>query len=184
MADLILLNGPPASGKSTLAAAFVARRPLALNLDIDVIRSLLGASLDQPHESGIAARRLALAMAGEQLALGRDVIVPQLLVRDTLILDLTRVAADNGARFVELALIIERDAALDSFAQRSDAAVETSHRDAAALVERAGGFDALQAIHDDYDRFIGGRPTATGVQVIPGDVDATLALIDAILRTG
>ncbi len=183
MADLILLNGPPASGKSTLAAAFVARRPLALNLDIDVIRAMLGASLDQPHESGIAARRLALAMAGEHLAQGFDVIVPQFLVREALILDLARVAVERAARFIELTLIVDRNVALATFAERSDAAMSRSHRDAAALVDRAGGLDALRAMHDDYEKFIGDRPTVKRVGVIEGDVEATLALIDAALRT-
>lgn len=32
---LILLNGPPARGKSTLAAHFVDHRQMALNLDLD-----------------------------------------------------------------------------------------------------------------------------------------------------
>lgn len=40
--DLIHLNGPPAVGKSTIAAALVRRRPLAPNLDIDALRVRLG----------------------------------------------------------------------------------------------------------------------------------------------
>jgi predicted kinase len=43
MRSLILLNGPPSSGKSTLARRWVLGHPLALNLDIDVVRGLLGA---------------------------------------------------------------------------------------------------------------------------------------------
>jgi hypothetical protein len=45
MAILILLNGPPASGKSTIAQRFVNTHPLALNLDIDVVRGLLVSGL-------------------------------------------------------------------------------------------------------------------------------------------
>ena len=56
MATLVLLNGPPASGKSTIAARLVGGRPLALNLDIDVIRSLLGDWKARPPEAGVAAR--------------------------------------------------------------------------------------------------------------------------------
>jgi hypothetical protein len=60
---LLLINGLPGSGKSTLAARYVADRPLALCLDVDVVRGLLGAWTDVPHEAGLLARRLALTMA-------------------------------------------------------------------------------------------------------------------------
>ncbi|MEE9417560.1 MAG: AAA family ATPase [Acidimicrobiales bacterium] len=48
MTVLVFLNGPPASGKSTLAARFVEQRPLALNLDVDVVRAMLGRWIDSP----------------------------------------------------------------------------------------------------------------------------------------
>lgn len=38
MAMLVLLNGPPASGKSTIAQRLVDSRSLSLNLDIDIVR--------------------------------------------------------------------------------------------------------------------------------------------------
>jgi hypothetical protein len=73
---LILLNGPPASGKSTLARRYGVDHPLALALDIDVVRSLLGGWLEHPDAAGMAARAMALAMAREHLRAGRDVVVP------------------------------------------------------------------------------------------------------------
>jgi len=73
---LILLNGPPASGKSTLAARFVESHPLALNLEIDVVRHLLGGWADQPTEAGLLARKIAIGMARTALEAGRDVIIP------------------------------------------------------------------------------------------------------------
>ena len=51
IAILVLLNGPRASGKSTLAARYVHDHPLALNLDIDVIRGLLGRWIDHPPDT-------------------------------------------------------------------------------------------------------------------------------------
>ncbi|MBA3302830.1 MAG: AAA family ATPase, partial [Acidimicrobiia bacterium] len=41
MPRLILLNGPPGIGKSTLAQRFVDEHPLALNLDLDAVRAML-----------------------------------------------------------------------------------------------------------------------------------------------
>lgn len=56
MARLIVLNGLPGSGKSTLVRRFVAERPLALCLDIDLIRGLLSRWHDQPDRAGQLAR--------------------------------------------------------------------------------------------------------------------------------
>jgi adenylate kinase family enzyme len=60
---LILLNGAPGSGKSTLAQLYVDDHPLALNLDIDRIRGLLGRWQDDVTRAGLLARTLTLAMA-------------------------------------------------------------------------------------------------------------------------
>ena len=81
MATLVLLNGPPASGKSTLAARFVSEHPMALNLDVDVIRGLLRRWIDQPVDAGLAARRLAIPMTQAHLESGHHVIVPQFVGR-------------------------------------------------------------------------------------------------------
>jgi hypothetical protein len=61
---LILINGAPGSGKSTLARMFVHDHPLALALDIDTVRGMLGRWLDEPTQAGLIARRMALEMAG------------------------------------------------------------------------------------------------------------------------
>ena len=92
MPRLLLINGLPGSGKSTLAARYVADRPLALCLDVDVVRGLLGAWQEHPHEAGLLARRLALAMARVALHEGRDVVVPQFLGRPQFIGELEALA--------------------------------------------------------------------------------------------
>jgi hypothetical protein len=94
---LVLLNGPPASGKSTIAQRFVDSRPLSLNLDIDVVRSMLGGWLNDPSTAGLTARSLALVMAESHLAAGCDVIVPQFLGRPDFIEQLAGVANRSAA---------------------------------------------------------------------------------------
>lgn len=181
MADLILLNGPPASGKSTLAAALVTRRPLALNLDIDLVRGWLGQWRSTPADAGIAARRLALAMAGAHLGEGHDVVVPQFLAREEFIDQLAVAAATAGARFVEVALMLGRDDAVTAFERRSAEAVSEQHRDAAEAVSAAGGVDALVAMYDMYVEMLALRPLARHVDVVVGDIAATVERVEAAI---
>ncbi|HTI20015.1 MAG TPA: AAA family ATPase, partial [Kutzneria sp.] len=72
---LLLLNGPPGVGKSTVAARYVDDHPLALNLDIDVLRAQLGRWQDDLESAGLVARDLAVAMARTHLLAGHDVVV-------------------------------------------------------------------------------------------------------------
>ena len=53
MPRLVLMNGLPAIGKSTLARLWADRHPLTLALATDVLRGMLGAWLDQPTPGGI-----------------------------------------------------------------------------------------------------------------------------------
>lgn len=99
---LILLNGAPATGKSTLARRYVAGHPLALNLDLDLVRGLLGDWRSSPGEAGLAARAIGLAAARTHLREGHDVVVPQLVARAQFIEELAATATDAGAEFVEI----------------------------------------------------------------------------------
>lgn len=42
-------------GKSTVARRYVADHPLALNLGVDLVRSLIGRWRDDPHAAGLLA---------------------------------------------------------------------------------------------------------------------------------
>ena len=181
MSTLVLLNGPPASGKSTIAARLVAQRPLALNLDIDVIRSLLGDWKARPPEGGIAARRLALAMARVHLGAGNDVIVPQFLAKAEFIDQLAHSADSGGARFVEVALMISCADAVTAFERRSARPETEAHRDAFEAVTEAGGVRALTTMHDTFMELMQGRQSARRVEVSIGDIDGTVARVESAI---
>ena len=184
MPRLILLNGPPASGKSTLAARFCDTRPFMLNLDVDVIRSLLGSWQNDPHAAGLAARRIALAMVDSHLDADDDVIVPQFLARETFALQLKSVADSRGAEFVEVALRIDRADAIAAFARRRAAPEVQRHLDADVLVDRSANPDPIGAMHGDYERFIAGRPSARIIEVEIGNIEATLEQLEDAVETG
>ena len=50
MPHLVLINGAPASGKSTLARMYADEHPLTLALDIDVLRAMLGCRWTNPSK--------------------------------------------------------------------------------------------------------------------------------------
>ncbi|MBU2664304.1 ATP-binding protein [Actinoplanes bogorensis] len=116
MPRLILLNGPAACGKSTLARMYVERHPLALALDVDRVRDLIGGWRDHRGPAGLLARAIALAAAREHLAAGHDVVVPQLLARPQFIEQLETLDAE----FHEIVLVDDLENVLRRDAVRGD----------------------------------------------------------------
>jgi hypothetical protein len=91
-ARLILLNGMPGVGKSTLAELYRAEHPGVLLCDPDRLRPMIGGD---PLDAGAPVRTLALAMATAHLRSGHDVVLPQ-LVADGAELQRFVAAAEEG----------------------------------------------------------------------------------------
>ena len=177
----MLLNGLPGSGKSTVGRRYLDDHPLALALDIDVIRSMLGRSLEEPAMSGLAARDLARAMARTHLEAGHDVLVCQFLGRLEFVETLDRLAAVTGVPFVEVVLTTGVDEAAARLRRRTGDHSRPEHRDAAILLDRAGGPDALVEMSARLEEVVSSRPDTRSVVVVDGDVEETYqALLRAI----
>jgi len=143
---LVLLNGPPAVGKSTLARRYADEHPLTLVLEIDAVRALLGAWLEEWQRSGHTARVIGLAMARVHLEAGHDVVVPQLLTRRPFVEMLEETTVAAGGRFYEIALLDPRDVVLARLERRSEPAGAFRSR---ALMEKQGNTPG-----DTYDAFV------------------------------
>lgn len=55
------------------------------------------------------------------------------------------------------------------------------HRDAAEAVSAAGGVDALVAMYDMYVEMLALRPLARHVDVVAGDIAATVERVEAAI---
>lgn len=178
MPRLVLINGLPASGKSTLARRLADAHPLTLVLEIDHVVTLLGVDAAGEADPWPAARRIALAMARQHLADGHDVVVPQYLGRLDFVFELDSLAREAGATFVEFALRPEAPApAARRFRERAAAAATQQHVDAALALAEGGSTAEFERMHRGLLAVIDARPAtriidpedATTPARLPGD---------------
>lgn len=168
---LLLLNGPPGVGKSTLARLLVRDHPLALCLDIDLLRRSLGRWEEHPEQSGLLARELAVTAARVHLLSDHAVVVPQFLGRLSFVERLERLAQEVGAAFRHVVLMDSREAVITRFLSRASAPdAQAQHREAAAM---AGGEAGLAVMYDGLLAILSARPEAVIVQSVADDVAAT-----------
>jgi predicted kinase len=160
VARLIVLNGPPGSGKSTLARMYVDEHPLALNLDVDRIRALIGGWRDNADQSGLLARAIALEAARVHLVAGHDVVIPQFLGRVAFLEQLESLACEVGADFHEIVLLDSKENSLRRFVSRGD-----------VTTARAVGPAELSAMYDRLLSVIAVRSAALVVPTTEGQVE-------------
>lgn len=128
----------------------------ALNLDVDLLRRSLGQWQEHPA-SGLQARRLAIAAIRMHLRDGSDVVVPQFLARPDFLVDLDEVATDTNAEFIEVWLRAPLDVVKRRFRDRTDAAREPQHLEAAQMIESRGSDDALDEMSRDLEKLLCNR---------------------------
>jgi predicted kinase len=114
---LLLVNGAPAVGKTTIARRYAADHPLALVLDVDLIRTQLG-GWEYHDASKRIARELAIELARAHLRGGYDVVVPQFIGRPEFVAELAALAKETGVEFCEIVLADEPARIAERFRRR------------------------------------------------------------------
>ena len=171
VARLIVLNGPPGVGKSTIAQRYVDDHAFALNVDLDSIRRLLGRWRDDVSRAGLMARALTLTLAREHLGNGLDVVFPQYLGNPLFLEQAEAVATETGADFFEFVLMDDREDVVRRFNERTARAEQVTHVDAGRSVAELGGDDLLFAMYDRLLLLLSARPSARVVPCPDGAVE-------------
>lgn len=177
MTRLVLINGAPGAGKSTLAHALAQGSRMTLALDIDGIKHSLGRWDDDPLASGLHARRLTLALAGEQLRAGFDLVIGQYLAKTQFIEELERLAERLGARFYEFVLDLDPAALADRLAERAMQPDRSEHD----INNRLVGPDDANTLVQTMESLRQRRPRACWVDA-RGSLSSTLGALRAVLE--
>lgn len=177
MARLVLINGAPGAGKSTLAEALVRDLRMALALDVDGLKHAMGRWDEDPVASGVQARRLALAVAAEHLREGYDVVMGQYLARTPFVEALEGLAEQVEARFVEVVLAVDARTLADRLALRHSHPDRPEHQVNNGLVQPHEAGRLVESI----EALCLARPRARRVDA-GGTPEATLDLLRAAVE--
>ena len=176
MTRLILLNGMPGVGKSTIARRYATEHPGTLLCDIDVLRTFIGGWRNDFAEAGALIRPAALGMIRAYLQESGDVVLPQLISRVSELEKFERAAVDAGADFVEIMLTAETDEAVRRF-HRRDNGTDPWHPIVRSLVAEEGGDEILIGYASRLDDLVARRAATKIVPSVADAVDATYAAV-------
>ncbi len=178
MTRLILLNGAPGVGKSTLARRWAGDHPGTLVCDIDLLRTWVGGWQSAFVEVGAAVRPAAQALIGGYLPAG-DVMLPQLIASSSELDSFASVATSAGASFVHVLLRDPTGAPADRFRRR--AGDDPWHAEVQRLVDEAGGDGVIAGYAQRLDDLVASRPEIIVVESVEGDEDGTYDALVAAL---
>ncbi len=114
---LLVINGAPGVGKTTVGRRYCETDPGATLIDIDAIRADL-AGWSRSVTSGQDARDLAVANVQRHLVDGQTVVIPQYIGRPGFLAQLHGIAARCESPFCEALLVADVEATIERFLRR------------------------------------------------------------------
>ena len=176
---LLLLNGVPGAGKSTLASRYAEDHPGVLICDIDRLRTMVAGWQDDFAGTGRLVRAAARAFLTAYLAEGGDVVVPQLVGNVRELDGFAEAAASAGASFVHVLLDVPVAEVTSRFAGRTEGEWLPQVR---RLVAETAVTTPCSRGTTDCPRCAGSARSSLVVPSVSGDVEATYAALCGVVR--
>ncbi len=181
--NLILLNGPLAIGKSTLAKMYSARNPETLNIDIDLLRPAVEGHRVFTKESSELAWNKAAELGRAAISSGKDVCIAQIMTRKEQWQRLEELADDTGAQLFEILLYAPREEAIDRFMRRGRASGSDQGYRPGGLIDRGGGIKLLEEKYDKMIDFANSRGQTIRIDSKCDRPEETYSALLSVLNT-
>lgn len=180
IATLILLNGPPGVGKSTIARRLRDDRPLSLLVDFDELWLLIGdwQHNDKAQELAIAA---GLAMARVHLQAGYDVVAAQFAVAQDFFEAIDAMVGETSAVCHEIVLTGHPERVATQFRQRRAELTLTGEDDVSANITDDRIDEVIARATKELTAIAAARPHTTVIST-DGDVDSTYMRVREVLQ--
>lgn len=176
---LILLNGNPGMGKSTLAQRYIDNHPMALNLDIDNIWFMMGGWRTEP-KADVLRFKYAHTIAAMHLLEGCDVIVPQIIETTERYEEFENLAVNHNAELHEILLRAPVENAIERFKARARAEGFADGFRPGGITDRGGREAFLAQRYNNVLAAAATRPNIVVIESIEGDIaDAYQQLLSA-----
>ena len=177
---LIILNGTPGLGKTTLAQLYIAGHPLAMSLDVDHIWFMMGQWQAMRPRSDELKLKYSYALAEMHLQAGYDVIVPNLIQTIEQYEMFEQIARDTGAKLKELALTAPLNEATERLKTRGRALGYKTGWRPGGVMDTGGREILIKTMHENVQEMIKLRPNTVLIESVDGDIEGSY---DAVLKT-
>ncbi len=170
---LIMLNGMPGLGKTTLMQRYIDDHPMELGLDIDKIWWMMGRWQESRPRSYTQKLKLSGVIAEQHLRDGYDVVIAQHF--DTLeqYEAFAHIAQQINADFIEIALRVPFPEALRRFKIRGKSMGHKTGFRPGGILDNGGREKMLEQMYDAVDTIVASRPSTTVLEPIYGNIEMT-----------
>lgn len=180
---LILLNGNPGMGKTTLAQRYIDEHHMTMSLDIDNIWIMMG-GWDTLGSPSIEQKvKYAYAVADLHLADGYDLIVPQLMESTEQYEVFEGIARKHGAALIEIALLSTADDAVERCKARARKAGHADGFRPGGVLDTTGREQRLLNMHAGMLAAIAQRPNMIRIESTYGSPNEAYERMLAAIET-